>query len=56
MGKYPAGNADGYGGNRRSDQVRRFFLSERSYQELKEDYLAFAVTVVDIVVKKEFIW
>lgn len=26
-----------------------FSLSEKSYQELKEDYLALAVTVVDIV-------
>ena len=34
-----------------ADQIRSgdFSLSEQSYQELKEDYLAFAVTVVDIV-------
>ena len=34
-----------------ADQIRSgdFSLSEQSFQELKEDYLAFAVTVVDIV-------
>ena len=34
-----------------ADQIRSddFSLAERSYRELKQDYLAFAVTVVDIV-------
>ena len=50
------GNADGYEGNCRTDSVRQLFLQDESYQELKRDYLALAVTVVDIAEEAAYLF